>query len=88
MGKRLNFWPLAGFLTVSALGTLAHFAYEWSGKQLLAGHSAPSTSPHGEHMKLLFFPALLFTMIQIAAARERDARSRRCGLSASRRGCF
>ena len=37
MGKRLNFWPLAGFLTVSVLGTLAHFAYEWSGKQLLAG---------------------------------------------------
>ena len=72
MGKRLNFWPLAGFLTVSALGTLAHFAYEWSGKQLLAGAFCAVNESTWEHMKLLFFPALLFTMIQIAAARERD----------------
>lgn len=72
MGKRLNFWPLAGFLTVSALGTLAHFAYEWSGKQLLAGAFCAVNESTWEHMKLLFFPALLFTMIQIAAAQERD----------------
>ena len=61
MGKRLNFWPLAGFLTVSALGTLAHFAYEWSGKQLLAGAFCAVNESTWEHMKLLFFPALLFT---------------------------
>lgn len=72
MGKRLNFWPLAGFLTVSVLGTLAHFTYEWSGKQLLAGAFCAVNESTWEHMKLLFFPALLFTMIQIAAARERD----------------
>lgn len=72
MGKRLNFWPLAGFLTVSVLGTLAHFAYEWSGKQLLAGAFCAVNESTWEHMKLLFFPALLFTMIQIAAAQERD----------------
>ena len=65
MGKRLNFWPLAGFLTVSVLGTLAHFAYEWSGKQLLAGAFCAVNESTWEHMKLLFFPALLFTMIQI-----------------------
>lgn len=55
MGKRLNFWPLAGFLTVSALGTLAHFAYEWSGKQLLAGAFCAVNESTWEHMKLLFF---------------------------------
>ncbi len=37
MGKRLNGWSLAGFLTVSVLGTLAHFCYEWSGRKLLVG---------------------------------------------------
>ena len=65
MGKRLNFWPLAGFLTVSALGTLAHFAYEWSGKQLLAGAFCAVNESTWEHMKLLFFPALLFTAVPV-----------------------
>ena len=72
MGKRLNGWSLAGFLAVSALGTLAHFCYEWSGEKLLVGAFCAVNESTWEHMKLLFFPALLFTMVQLAAARERD----------------
>ena len=64
MGKRLNFWPLAGFLTVSVLGTLAHFAYEWSGKQLLAGAFCAVNESTWEHMKLLFWPLVFFAFIQ------------------------
>ena len=37
MGRRWRFWPLMGFLTAAVLGTLAHFAYRWSGGALLAG---------------------------------------------------
>ena len=37
MGRRWRFWPLTGFLTAAVLGTLAHFAYRWSGGALLAG---------------------------------------------------
>ena len=72
MGKRWRFWPLTGFLTAAVLGTLAHFTYRWSGGALLAGVFCAVNESVWEHMKLLFFPALLFTMIQIAAARERD----------------
>lgn len=72
MGKRLNGWSLAGFLAVSVLGTLAHFCYEWSGEKLLVGAFCAVNESTWEHMKLLFFPALLFTMVQLAAARERD----------------
>ena len=72
MGKRLNGWSLAGFLTVSVLGTLAHFCYEWSGRKLLVGAFCAVNESTWEHMKLLFFPALLFTMVQLAAAKERD----------------
>ena len=77
MGKRLNGWSLAGFLAVSVLGTLAHFCYEWSGEKLLVGAFCAVNESTWEHMKLLFFPALLFTMVQLAAAK---------GPSASRRG--
>ena len=72
MGKRLNGWSLAGFLAVSVLGTLAHFCYEWSGEKLLVGAFCAVNESTWEHMKLLFFPALLFTMVQLAAAKERD----------------
>ena len=42
MEKRLFYWELAGFAAVSALGTLLHFTYDWSGR-----HSLPSMSPPG-----------------------------------------
>ena len=70
MGKRLNFWPLAGFLTVSVLGTLAHFAYEWSGKQLLAGAFCAVNESTWEHMKLLTTPWVLWSIVEFAALRR------------------
>ena len=83
MGKRLNFWPLAGFLTVSVLGTLAHFAYEWSGKQLLAGAFCAVNESTWEHMKLLFVPWLLWTVAQCIGLRSlRPAAPRAVGLLA------
>ena len=69
MGKRLNFWPLAGFLTVSALGTLAHFAYEWSGKQLLAGAFCAVNESTWEHMKLLVVPWTVWSLVEAVALR-------------------
>ena len=72
MGKRLDRWSLAGFFAVSVLGTLTHFCYEWSGEKLLVGAFCAVNESTWEHMKLLFFPVLLFTMVQLAAAKERD----------------
>ena len=72
MRKRWNVWSLAGFLTVSLLGTLAHFAYEWSGGSLLAGAFCAVNESTWEHMKLLFFPVLLFTVFQLSASGEHD----------------
>ena len=45
------------------LGTLLHFTYEWSGNnQFIASFSAVNESTW-EHLKLLFFPMLLTTII-------------------------
>ena len=67
MRKHLFFWELAGFVFTGAAGTLLHFAYEWScGSVLVAAFSAVNESTW-EHMKLLFFPALVFSVVQVWA---------------------
>ena len=71
MGRRWRFWPLTGFLTAAVLGTLAHFAYRWSGGALLAGVFCAVNESVWEHMKLLFFPVFLFTAAQFCVG-ERD----------------
>ncbi len=54
---------LIGFLFVTILGTLSHFLYEWSGHNSLVGLFTPMNESTWEHMKLLFFPMLLYIPI-------------------------
>ena len=47
------------------LGTLLHFAFEWSNKSnLIAAFSSVNESTW-EHLKLAFFPMLISTIIRI-----------------------
>lgn len=65
MRKRFFRWELGGFAAVAALGTLLHFVYEWTGgNPIIAAFSAVNESTW-EHMKLLFFPMFLFSVVQI-----------------------
>ena len=65
MRKRLLLWEAAGFLIAAAGGTLLHFLYEWSGEQLLAAVISAVNESTWEHMKLLFVPVFLFSVVQI-----------------------
>lgn len=65
MRKRLFFWELAGFLWTVATGTLLHFAYDWSGGSTIAAAFSGVNESTWEHMKLLFFPIFLFSVIQV-----------------------
>lgn len=65
MRKRFDIWTWAGFFTGAVLGTLGHFAYDWSGKSLPVGAFCAVNESTWEHMKLLFFPVLLFTAAQL-----------------------
>lgn len=65
MNKKLFFYMLAGIIFVSILGTLMHFVYDWSGHHYLVGYIAPVSESTWEHMKLLFFPALLYAIFAI-----------------------
>ena len=64
MRKRLFFWELAGFLFTSAMGSLLHFVYAWSGGSLAAAVVSAVNESTWEHMKLLFVPMFLFSVVQ------------------------
>ena len=48
---------------VMILGTLLHFTYEWSGGNLLVASFSAVNESTWEHLKLLFYPMFLTTII-------------------------
>ena len=67
MREKLLLWETAYMITVSLLGTLLHFVYQWSGQKRLVSLFAPINESTWEHLKLLFFPSLLFTLLEYFA---------------------
>ena len=65
MGKRLFLWETAGFLWTAAIGTMLHFLYDWSGGNAVAAAFSAVNESTWEHMKLLFFAILLFSVAQV-----------------------
>lgn len=56
--KRLT---LIGIIFVIISGTIWHFVYKWSGGSIIAGLFFPVNESTWEHMKLCFFPMLLYS---------------------------
>lgn len=52
------------FIFISILGVLLHFTYEWSGDNPAVGLFSAVNESTWEHLKLIFFPMLLLTMIE------------------------
>ena len=55
---------IIAFLVIGIFGTLSHFIYEWSGKVYTVGLFFPVNESTWEHLKLLFFPALIYFLIE------------------------
>lgn len=65
MLKEKVFWrSIIGFFAVSILGTVNHYLYEWSGNNSFIGTFTPVNESVWEHLKLLFFPYLIFCIIE------------------------
>ena len=60
--KSLKSYIITGIIFVSVLGTLSHFLYEWSGNNFFVGLFVPVNESIWEHMKLLFFPMLIYSI--------------------------
>ena len=64
MGKRLFGWELAGFLWTGLAGTVLHFFYDWTGRAAWAMAFSAVNESVWEHMKLLYVPVFVFTLVQ------------------------
>lgn len=53
------------------VGTLLHFTYQWSGKNFVVGIFSTVNESVWEHTKLVFFPILLFGIIEFFLLRGR-----------------
>ena len=63
MKRSLFLWCFGGFTFSTALGTLLHFLYSWTNLLVFAPISAVNESTW-EHIKILFFPMLIFGVFQ------------------------
>lgn len=63
--KHLKRYTIIGIIFVLITGTFAHFLYDWTGNNPIVGLFTPINESIWEHMKLLFFPMLLYSLIMI-----------------------
>ena len=66
MKRSIGLWQLMGFAVTSLGGTLLHFLYEWLGEAVWIAPFSGVNESTWEHMKILFFPMLIFACIQWA----------------------
>lgn len=58
---------LVSTLVVVPIGTALHFVYEWTGRHPMAGIFAPLNESTWEHLKLAFWPMLVYAFVQRVA---------------------
>ena len=61
--KSILIFQIISVIFTIILGTFLHFTYEWSNENLLVGLFSAINESTWEHLKLLFFPMLITTII-------------------------
>lgn len=61
----LNAYFIIGFIFVSVVGSLTHFLYNFSKQNVIVGLFSPVNESVWEHMKLIFFPMLIYSFVLI-----------------------
>lgn len=62
---------LISFFVIAILGSLFHFVYEWSGENYIVGLFFSVNESIWEHLKLIFYPALIFAAGEYLIDKER-----------------
>ncbi len=68
--KHLKHYSVIGIFFVLITGTLAHFLYDWTGNNYAVGLFTPINESIWEHMKLLFFPMLIYSLFIIFKSKK------------------
>ena len=64
MKRSVGLWQLFGFAVSTLCGTLLHFMYDFFNKAVWIAPFSGVNESTWEHMKLLFWPMLLFCIVQ------------------------
>jgi hypothetical protein len=62
--KSILRWDLGGIAFIVVLGSVLHFAFEWSGRAIPIGPIAAVNESVWEHLKLGFWPALIYAALE------------------------
>ena len=71
MKRSIKLWQFLGFAVTALGGTLLHFLYDWLGKALWIAPFSGVNESTWEHMKLLFWPMLIFAIAQCFFFKDR-----------------
>ena len=72
MKKSIGIAQWIGFGVTAAGGTLLHFLYDWLGESTLVAPFSGINESTWEHMKLLFWPTFIFSIVQSFFFRDRE----------------
>ena len=72
MKRSITLWQIIGFAFVSLGGTLLHYVYQWTGRSPVTAVISGVNESTWEHMKLLFFPLLLYALFEHTLFEERE----------------
>ena len=61
--RKWRTWETAGLFVVILLGNTLHFVYDWTGQARWAAYVSAVNESTWEHMKLAFYPMLIFSVI-------------------------
>ena len=64
MKHSILWWQIAGFVFTAVVGTLLHFVFDWTGQSAIAAPFSAVNESIWEHLKLLFYPMLLFAFVE------------------------
>lgn len=67
MKQSIPHWQIVGFIFTSILGTFLHFLFDLTGGSVFAALFSAVNESIWEHMKLIFYPMVLFAMIEYRA---------------------
>jgi len=64
MKRSILRWELIGIAVISIVGSVLHFAFEWSGSWPPMGIIAAVNESVWEHLKIAFWPALFYALFE------------------------
>lgn len=62
--KQIRTWQIVGAFVIFGLGAVWHFMFEWLGDPQWLGWFFPVNESVWEHVKLMFFPAILYFLVE------------------------